>query len=247
MSDADQRPADAQADQDDSAGAGGLVAVLTRPSGYTSGPQVLAELRRAIASGEVAPGTAIPLDDVAGFFGVSRIPVREALKTLLGEGLLDHEPRLGYTVARLSDAELGELYLVAGALEAAGLARAVENATEADHEHLRQIHGQVDTAVVADPVAFGRLSRAFHEAMLAPCRMPRLLHMLRVAWNVTEPSKAMVRLTRDEREHLRVDHEQILAAYVARDAQLLGSLAHEHTERIGAAVAAPDSASPEHG
>jgi len=116
----------------------GIVGLLVRPDGYVSGPQVLSELRRVIASGQVPPGSPIPLDDVAAFFGVSLIPVREALKTLLGEGLLDHQPRLGYTVTQLSPAEIDELYVVRGALEAAALDAAVRNAGTADHERAAQ-------------------------------------------------------------------------------------------------------------
>ncbi len=63
-----------------------LLGWLSRPTGYVSGPQVLTELRRAIVSGQVPPGTAIPLDEVADFFGVSRIPVREALKPCSARG-----------------------------------------------------------------------------------------------------------------------------------------------------------------
>lgn len=221
----------------------GLVGLLMRPPGYTSGPQVLAELRRVVASGEVPPGTAIPLDEVAAFFGVSRIPVREALKTMLGEGLLEHQPRLGYTVTRLSDAELAELYIVAGALETAGLAAAIALATAADDDRRRALHAQVDDEALRDAAAFGRLSRAFHEAVLRPCRMPRLLHMLRVAWNITEPTRAMGRVAHDDRVRLRDDHERMLAAYVGRDADLLLGLAQEHTSHIEAGMGGPERSS----
>src|SRR6478672_12736499 len=87
-----------------------------------SGQQViLDELRRVILDGDAPPGTVIPVDEVAELFGVSRIPVRESLKTLIGEGLVDHLPRAGYTVARLTLAELSELYIVRGVLERAAL------------------------------------------------------------------------------------------------------------------------------
>ena len=68
-----------------------------------SGQQViLDELRRVILDGDAPPGTVIPVDEVAELFGVSRIPVRESLKTLIGEGLVEHRPRSGYTVAQLT-------------------------------------------------------------------------------------------------------------------------------------------------
>lgn len=224
----------------------GIVGLLVRPEGYVSGPQVLSELRRVIASGEVPPGSPIPLDDVAAFFGVSLIPVREALKTLLGEGLLEHQPRLGYTVTQLSPAEIDELYVVRGALEAAALDAAVHNAGAADHERAARAHARMGEAVeAADAEGFQRASREFHMALLEPCRMPRLLHMLDIAWNVTEPVQTMMRVTDAERAHMRADHEEMLAAFVARDADRLRETAQAHHERLCAAVTRGGTGAPQ--
>jgi DNA-binding GntR family transcriptional regulator len=216
----------------------GIVSLLTREDSYVSGPQVLSELRRVIASGAVPPGSPIPLDDVAAFFGVSLIPVREALKTLLGEGLLEHQPRLGYTVTALSQAELDELYVVRGALEAAALEEAVRQSGRADHERARAIHEALDRAVAADDAAaFQRASREFHEALLAPCRMPRLLHMLDIAWNLTEPVQTMMRTSEKDRAAMRADHQLMLDAFVARDAEALKAVAEAHHDRLTACIA----------
>jgi DNA-binding GntR family transcriptional regulator len=216
----------------------GIVALLRRSGPYSSGPEVLAELRRAIVSGRVPPGSPIPLDDVAAFFGVSLIPVREALKTLLGEGLLAHQPRLGYTVTALSSAELDELYVVRGALEAAALDAAVRNATAADHERMRDIHAAMGRAVAdGDTDGFQRASREFHEALLQPCRMPRLLHMLDIAWNLTEPAQTMMRVTEDERAAMRVDHEEMLDAFVEGSSERLREVATTHHERLAQCIA----------
>jgi DNA-binding GntR family transcriptional regulator len=216
----------------------GIVSLLTREDAYVSGPQVLSELRRVIASGRVPPGSPIPLDDVAAFFGVSLIPVREALKTLLGEGLLEHQPRLGYTVTALSQAELDELYVVRGALEAAALEAAVRQSTPSDHDRATAVHDALGRAVAADDaVGFQRASREFHEALLSPCRMPRLLHMLDIAWNLTEPVQTMMRTTEEDRAGMREDHQLMLDAFVARDAEALKSAADAHHARLTACIA----------
>jgi DNA-binding GntR family transcriptional regulator len=216
----------------------GIVSLLVREGSYATGPQVLSELRRVIASGAVPPGSPIPLDDVAAFFGVSLIPVREALKTLLGEGLLEHQPRLGYTVTALSSAELDELYVVRGALEAAALDAAALQSTPADHARATAIHEQlVEAVAVRDAAGFQRASREFHEALLAPCRMPRLLHMLEIAWNLTEPVQTMMRVTEAEREEMRADHQTMLDAFVARDAARLREASRQHHERLTACIA----------
>ncbi|HET7397010.1 MAG TPA: GntR family transcriptional regulator [Intrasporangium sp.] len=216
----------------------GIVSLLVRQKDYVSGPEVLTELRRVIASGAVPPGSPIPLDDVAAFFGVSLIPVREALKTLLGEGLLAHQPRLGYTVTALSAAELHELYVVRGALEAAALDGAVRQATAVDHARARAVHERLAACLSAgDIVGFQRASRDFHEALLASCRMPRLLHMLDIAWNLTEPVQTMMRVTDEERLQMQVDHQEMLEAFVAGDAASLRSAAEAHHDRLTACIA----------
>src|SRR6478609_7170544 len=106
-----------------------------------SGQQViLDELRRVILDGDAPPGTVIPVDEVAELFGVSRIPVRESLKTLIGEGLVEHRPRSGYTVAQLTLSELHEIYVLRGVLEQAALASAVAAATVADDAVAQQAY-----------------------------------------------------------------------------------------------------------
>ncbi len=204
-----------------------------RDAAYVSGPEVLAELRRAIASGEVAPGTPIPLDEVAAFFDVSVIPVREALKTLLGERLVDHEPRLGYKVTTLTSAELDEIYVVRGTLEAAALDAAVRNAGPRDDAAVQEAHSRLGAAVATDDrSSFQHTSREFHMAILAPCRMPRLLHMLVVAWNLTEPAQTMMHVTPEDRTAMQADHQEMTDAFVARDAERLKNRARQHHARL---------------
>lgn len=123
---------------------GAVVAAAKRPSALIrrlncdeavhSQAAILAELRRVILEGGVPPGTPIPVDQVAEAFGVSRIPVRESLRTLIGEGLVDHQPHSGYHVAQLIAEEFQGLYTVRGVLERAALASAVGLATPADDE-----------------------------------------------------------------------------------------------------------------
>lgn len=213
-----------------------IVEQLRPPEGQVGGPSIVTELRRALVSGAVRPGSPIPVDEVAKVFGVSRIPVREALKNLQGEGLLEHRPRMGYTVTSLTSDELAELYLVRGALEGAALSAAATRATEADRERARAaLHGQGSDA---DPATetFQRSSRHFHEALLAPCRMPRLLHMVDIAWNLTEPVQTMMRVTDGERAALELDHVELLEAFLDRDVDRLQRLATEHHQRLTQAI-----------
>ena len=209
-----------------------------RPAeGYATGPYVLSELRRVIVTGQVRPGATLPVDEIGAFFEVSRIPVREALKTLIGEGLVRHQPRGGYTVTVLSGPELHELYLVRGALEAAAIEAATAAATADDDARARAIHQELTEAIDADDVQrYQNLSRAFHEALLAPCGMPRLRHMLGLVADLTEPSQAMSLLESAQRAELQTDHAVMLEAFLQRDGARLSAVARGHHGRLTAYI-----------
>ena len=208
-----------------------------RPHG-SSQSEILDELRRCILDGEVPPGSAIPVDGVATSFGVSRIPVREALMTLIGEGLVDHRARTGYRVAQLTMAEIGEIYLVREALETAALRVAVALAGAEDDEQARAAHAALEAAVLAgDGRAHHRESRRFHLALIRACRMGRLLHMLSTAWNMTEPLQPMSHLDAGQRALLHQDHAGMLAAFVARDTEGLIAVCATHHQRLQTSIA----------
>ncbi|MEU3015153.1 GntR family transcriptional regulator [Nocardia asteroides] len=202
-------------------------------------PQViLGELRRVILDGAVPPCTEIPLREVAVLFGVSHIPVREALKTLIGEGLVTHRPQRGYRVAQLTARELREMYIVRDTLETASLAAAATQADAAERAHLLSVHELLERAILDDdPEAYQRRSRSFHVALTRPSRMFRLLHMLESAWNITEPVQSMVHIDRGDRERLHADHLAMLDAFLARDVDRLLSAADEHHRRLETVIA----------
>ncbi|MBB2891101.1 GntR family transcriptional regulator [Flexivirga oryzae] len=213
------------------------ISKLHRADGYATGPYVLSELRRVIVSGQVKPGASLPLDAIGDFFQVSRIPVREALKTLIGEGLVRHQPRGGYTVTVLSGPELHELYLVRGALEAAAIEAATAAAGPDDDRRAGEVHAELLEAIAVDDVPrYQNLSRAFHETLLAPCAMPRLLHMLSLVADLTEPSQAMSLLDAPQRAELQTDHTRMLEAFLARDGAGLSAAARAHHGRLTAYI-----------
>ena len=199
---------------------------------------VLAELRRVILAGDVPPGTVVPLDEVASTLGMSVIPVRESLKILIGEGLVEQHGRGAYMVARLARSELLELYTARGVLENTVLAVAVAAAGPTDHARARAAHDLLDSAVGSgDLRAYHRESRGFHFALLAPARMRRFIGMVESAWNLTESYRPMAHLTDTDRQVLHADHREMLAAFVAGDASALLSCAAAHHRRLLDAIA----------
>jgi DNA-binding GntR family transcriptional regulator len=198
---------------------------------------ILDELRACILDGDVPPGSAIPVDGVAAAFGVSRIPVREALMTLIGEGLVDHRQNAGYRVAMMTAREFAEIYVVREALETAALRAAVALAGPDDDARARAAHAALDDAVVArDGRVYHRESRRFHLALIRPCRMRRLLHMLDVAWNMTEPLQPMSHLDSERREVLHRDHAGMLAAFTERDTDALIGVFAAHHHRLQSSI-----------
>lgn len=213
-----------------------LVARLRAPTGDQPAREVLAELRRAVLSGDAPPGSAIPLREVAQACGVSSIPVREALQVLVGEGLVVHRARAGYAVASLSRSELAEIYVVRGALESAALRAAAPRVTD---EHVTAARGALaalrEALTSGDLRAYHEHSRAFHLALMAPAAMPRLLGMVEQAWNLTEPERPMRWSTWQAREQLHAEHTTMLEAFVRRDAEALvavGEAHHRHLEDV---------------
>jgi DNA-binding GntR family transcriptional regulator len=210
----------------------------------TSQQTIVDELRRVILEGGVPPGTPIPVGDIAQLFGVSPIPVRESLKTLSGEGLVQHQPNVGYAVAQLTAGELAEMYIVRETLESAALAAAVNLATDADRAHVVEINRLLELAVRQDdPLTYHRQSREFHLGLTRPSRMFRLMHMLESAWNITEPVQAMVRVEHSDRAQLHEDHQVMLDAFIGRDADRLLAAATIHHDHLNEVVASLPSGS----
>lgn len=126
------------------------------------GEQLLAQLRALIVRGELAAGTHLVEGWVAERFGVSRGPVRDALRQLELEGLVDTRRRGSY-VRGLTDTDLVELYALRGALEGLAVRECIARRPAGDwaplHEALRRMRA---AAGVADPAAFAAADLDFH-------------------------------------------------------------------------------------
>lgn len=210
-----------------------FTAHLVSSSAETGHPRVVDDLRQAILSGDQPPGTAIPIDEVAAYLGVSQIPVREALMTLVGEGLVEHRPHVGYQVATLTFEEFTDLYQVREVLEASALTASVKNATAADDVEIRTSHDGVDSAIRgADLRSFHSGSRRLHLAMIRPSGMSRLVRMYESAWNLTEPARPMARVSDAARRRFHADHHDMVAAFTERDAEGLVAASHRHYQHL---------------
>src|SRR5712691_1648985 len=102
--------------------------------------EILTRLRDYIVEGNIPDGGRVPERELCAMFGISRTPLREALKVLAAEGLVDLLPNRGARVRQLSQHELGELFDVMGGLEGLAGRLACENITDAEIAEIERVH-----------------------------------------------------------------------------------------------------------
>ena len=120
----------------------------------------------AIVSGRLAPNQRINQDAVARELGVSKTPVREALRWLERDGLVRLEPNRGAFVAEFTDRDLFEIYELRELLEPHAAAIACAVATRADVAELRDLRDRIAAVWSEDPMEAFELNREFHRAPL---------------------------------------------------------------------------------
>jgi DNA-binding GntR family transcriptional regulator len=205
----------------------------------TAQEAVLTELRRLLVTGELAPGAPVRQEAVAERLGVSRVPVREALKVLEGEGALVYAPHRGYVVAELSVDDLVEVYRLREMLEAEAIRVAVPRLTDADIRAISATAAHVDAAGRAgDLVAMTAANRDFHFLLFDAAGMTRLSRTLRQLWDATDVYRAVYFGETGNRERVHADHAELLAALRARDVRRAVAAQKSHRDHSVAAVSA---------
>ncbi|MCG5213764.1 GntR family transcriptional regulator [Streptosporangium sp. KLBMP 9127] len=195
----------------------------------TTQQYVLGELRRAILSGSLAPGSPIRQDALAEQFGVSRVPLREALKILEGEGQVIYRPRRGYAVAELALADFLEVYRIRQILEEEAARQAIGRITEEDIERLEEAHADVVAAGRAGEItAMAAANRRFHFTLIDAAGMPRIRRFLRILWDATDVYRSLYYGDAGNRDRVDHEHHAIIDAVRARDADELVRRLDEH-------------------
>ena len=142
----------------------------------TLGASVATSLREEIVSGRMQPGQALGQEFLAQLFGVSRVPVREALRLLAGEGLVEIEPHKGASVARLSVDELDEMYGIVWSLERLATLVGVPRLSDAHIQAMQELLAQL--RVVKNPAKWYQLSSDMHRVILTASGWGRCLRMV---------------------------------------------------------------------
>jgi DNA-binding GntR family transcriptional regulator len=142
------------------------------------------EIRNAVLSGEMRPGTRIRQEFLAAHFGASRIPVREALKQLENEGLVVLAPNRGAWIADVNSEESIEVYKIREAVEPLAIFESVPSLTDTDIDSLDATMRELETVSTLED--YIQLDREFHLRTYSRARMPQLLAMVERFWNSTQ-------------------------------------------------------------
>ena len=149
--------------------------------------RVAAHLRHAILSGGIKPGQRVRQAQVADHLGASRLPVREALRMLEAEGLIEHQPRRGARVPQLDMDELRVVYEMRERLEPLALAESLPHLTSTDLERLDALQSQIEQD--DGDARFLELDRELHLLTYSGCPIDQLTSMVTRLWNTTQPSR----------------------------------------------------------
>jgi DNA-binding GntR family transcriptional regulator len=207
---------------------------------------VLAELRRAVITGELKPGQPIRQEAIAEGLGVSRVPLREALKILEGEGQVVHQPHRGYMLAALSLPELREVYRIREILEAEAARIAVHELTAAEVDGIVAAQHDVETASArGDLQAMTLANRQFHFAIIEGCGMARLVRIIANLWNSTDAYRSVYYNAQHNRERVEREHREMVEAILDRDAERLIRAMAEHRTHAVEALSAIIEPAPE--
>lgn len=197
----------------------------------TAQEAVLAELRRAIASGALKPGQPIAQATVAEQLGVSRVPVREALKILQGEGQVEYQPHHGYSVTRLDLDDLREAYRIRQLLETEAARMSVPRFGTEEVRALAKAAREVDNAGDDEDYAtMAAANRRFHFLLVEGAGMPRLTHLVRILWDATDAYRSFYYTDADNRHRVRAEHAAIVKAVAEGDVEAVVAQLDAHRQ-----------------
>jgi DNA-binding GntR family transcriptional regulator len=215
-------------------------------TGVTSGAGAVSDLksraiyrtlRERILSNELLSGTRLVLRQLANQFDASDIPVREALRMLERDGLVEMVPYRGARVTTLTAREIEETYFIRGHLESIATGLAAGRITDAELAVLDELMGLMRDAVAAqDGPRFSELNQEFHGTIIAACGNGMLRDLTMDIWQRHSGFQRVFRMVPGRLAASQAEHEEIMAALRSRDAEGAAKLALWHKLSVGDTV-----------
>ena len=204
--------------------------------GSSAADPIYEDLKGRIVSREIPGDTPLRQDDIAKTHGVSKIPVREALRRLENEGLVIFRPNRGAFVRKLSDAEILDLMEIRVALECKALELAIPNMIETDFQSIEQLLAEY--AKCTDPAGWSEMNQRFHHMLYEPSGNRQLVAMIGDLQRRLGPFlRRLVSMASGLDRPMR-EHEEILSACKASDVDRAVAVLRAHIETTKKEVAA---------
>lgn len=193
--------------------------------------QIVDRLRDFFVEGNVKEGGRVPEKDLCQWLGISRTPLREALKVLAAEGLLELLPNRGSRVRKLSREEVTELFDVMGGLEALGGRLACEIVSDEEIAEVEKLHHDMYSCYLRrDLHGYFLSNQLIHEKIVLAARNNALLATYKAMTSRLRRARfsANTLRSRDRWSEAMREHEDILDAFRRRSGQELGEILFQH-------------------
>ncbi len=199
---------------------------------------LVSRLRDYIVEGHLTPGIRVPERELCERFNVSRTPLREALKVLAAEGLIELLPNRGARVRQFSEEDIRHLFQVIAGLDFVAGRLVCQRITDEEIAGIERLHLEMYTYYLRHELAdYFRLNQAIHQAIIDATGNPVLSANYANLNAVVRRLRYSANLVRRDRlgDAMR-EHEQIIDALRCRAGEALGMLMYEHMQRKCEAV-----------
>ena len=191
--------------------------------------EVAERLRQRIFAHELTPGTWIDEQKLAEQYGISRTPLREALKVLASEGLVELKPRRGCYVTEISRQDLDDIFPLMAMLEGRCAADAVKAAKPADIKGLKEIHARLEAAAREGRIdAFFEANQEFHRRIQGLANNRWLLSVIQDLRKVLKLSRLHSLPLEGRLQQSLEEHRAIMAAFEAGEVAKAEKFMHDH-------------------
>ncbi|TWI58106.1 GntR family transcriptional regulator [Halalkalibacter nanhaiisediminis] len=196
--------------------------------------KVCSVLRKAILKGDFKPGERLVQSELAESMGVSRMPIREALRKLETEGLVSLEPHKGAIIKPIKMEDIIEIYELRSFLESKAVELSVEHLTKDEINQLEDLVNEMSTAKSID--AFVESNIIFHKLLIKHCHWTRLTTFIETLWNGFPQETPQI--ISGQLEKSNVEHQEILQVVKNKDSKKASSLISAHISRTGSELVA---------
>lgn len=198
----------------------------------TKNDMVYNALKEQIVTGEIMPGERITVMQVAEEFGVSAMPVREALKRLQQEGLVTITPHAGAQVVKCDDKQYQEITQIRILLEPYAAMLATPRLDEQDMEHLEKMLDEMESCVDSgDNLTYSELNTKFHQYIYSCCGNATLIETINSLWEKTRMSKNVFLMERSRMALSIEEHKECLECLRRGDPEAVREAFDRHKRR----------------